>query len=65
MRQLLPSASASCREVSETRVPLSNFTNVYVMFTGCDKRQDRDLKQVGPGSYQISLIDRKKEPAFS
>jgi len=28
-------------------------------------KKDRDLAQVGPGSYQASLIDKKREPSFS
>lgn len=30
-----------------------------------ETRKDRDLKQVGPGSYGFTLADKKKEPAFS
>ena len=29
-----------------------------------ETRKDRDLKQVGPGSYGFTLADKKKEPAF-
>lgn len=28
-------------------------------------RKDRDLKAVGPGSYEPSLTHRKKDPSFS
>lgn len=28
-------------------------------------RKDRDLKQVGPGSYEPALTNRKKDPSFS
>ena len=28
-------------------------------------RKDRDLKNVGPGSYEKSFADKKKEPVFS
>ena len=27
-------------------------------------RNDRDYKNMGPGSYQHSLTDKKKEPVF-
>ena len=30
-----------------------------------DKRKDRDLKNVGPGSYKSSLYDKKQEPKFT
>ena len=30
-----------------------------------DTKKDRDLKQVGPGSYGFTLADKKKEPSFS
>mmetsp|Transcript_24437 Transcript_24437/g.28772 ORF Transcript_24437/g.28772 Transcript_24437/m.28772 type:complete len:110 (+) Transcript_24437:34-363(+) len=28
-------------------------------------RKDRDLKAVGPGSYNMNLSDKKKDPSFS
>ena len=33
--------------------------------TGHEPRKDRDLKMVGPGNYNPSLADKKREPAFS
>ena len=30
-----------------------------------ETRNDRDFKQIGPGSYTVSMADKKKEPAFS
>ena len=35
------------------------------MWVGVESRKDRDLLHVGPGSYQMNLSDKKKEPAFS
>ena len=37
--------------------------NLYVL-TAQEKRQDRDFKQVGPGSYAASMVDKKQEPKY-
>ena len=47
----------------------SNSPPAFSMGKGVERekqvRRDRDLKNVGPGSYEKGFSDKKKEPSFS
>ena len=38
--------------------------NLPILFLENEPRKDRDLANVGPGSYVPSLVDKKREPRY-
>jgi hypothetical protein len=42
-----------------------NVLNLLLFVLENSTRKDRDLKAVGPGSYNMNLSDKKKDPSFS